>query len=130
MLAPKSIIMIAFAAVYIILTAVAWFSIHKTTVSSTNIRNARRAINGLMIMSIFAIGYVIGGHTFTGITVKWSTKDLVTIAVGVIILALALTAIVAINKTVPDVASVQRSTKGLALFSLVGAGVALMSARK
>ncbi len=105
----------AFTATYLILTIISIIAIYK---SNPNIALARRCIHGLMILSAFAIGFMLAKHTGESKT-QWDLQSIILALTSVVFVVLGMVVVIAVNKATPDIKSAKRALSGLGVLSLV-----------
>lgn len=124
---PSQYFLLGFTLTYVILLIILLVALYAKT---PKIDLARKALHGLIVLSTFVIGYVVGEHVRTAPVSSegkksWSLAETLQAAVGLIVLVLAVTIIIALEKSTPDVTSAKRSVKGLGILIF---GVALATA--
>jgi len=112
----------AFAFTYVVLILVL---IRAIWADNPDIVVARRALLGLIIMSMFALGYAVGNHTGI-ISLNWTTKDIVQALIALTFLVLAFVVIGTLNVANPDIASAKRSITGMGYLSVIAVIVNFM----
>ena len=93
----KQWFMFLVAVVYVILALVVLVSIRGSKPSASNLNNANRALSGILYMSTFIIGMVIGGHSGS-VKEKWTLAELLLASAGLVMFILAAVAISSIKK--------------------------------
>ena len=103
---------LAFAATYIILTIILTVAIYSKV---PKVDLAKKMILGLVILSMFAVGFLAGSHMTSASTEekKWHLADIVQAAAGAVVLVLALVVMIAISKATPDMEAAKKAMKGL-----------------
>jgi cytochrome c biogenesis factor len=112
---PSQYFLLGFTLTYVILLIILLVSIYMKT---PKIDLARKALHGLIVLSTFVIGYIVGEHVRSAPTEgkrSWSLAETVQAIVGLIVVVLAVTTIISLEKSTPDITSAKRSIKGMGI---------------
>jgi hypothetical protein len=121
---------LAFDFTFVILGIVAAFATGVFKESQANLKTAKRAMNGLLALTMFALGFAFGEFNKGQKTpnMKFSGDEMLMMGVAVVLFIMAVTAYGAVEKGNLKVA--RKSIKGILAIALVGAAIGVYNKSK
>ena len=114
---------IAFAFTFVVLGLVASTSVGVFKSSYNNLNSAKKAMNGLLALTMFALGKAFADFQKSGLQpgAKMSVNEMLSAAATLTLFILAVTAYGAVQKG--NIQAAQRSMKGILSIAVIGLGI-------
>ena len=121
---PQEWVTVLIALTFVILALIAVIALHKDDI---DIDLARNAFNGMMAISMIAIGYGIGRHvTDQGVKLTLTSEDFILFLVSIAIAASAIIGAGALNNRIPDIGVAKDAVRYAGSIAGIGAVISFL----